>query len=253
MRDDVPAYRGRARDTASPGAVQGAFVLLRSEQIDGGLPAVGGVARPPPATPLRVGSRYDRYVKPTIDRVAGLILAVIALPILVPVCLAIRIKLGKGVLYKQRRVGRAGVPFTMYKLRTMTPDRRQAFRPYAGPDRRVCHKRDDDPRHTPLGRFLRRSSLDELPQLWNVIRGDMSLVGPRPELPHIVDRYEPWQHERHQVKPGITGFWQLSGRAGGLAYEGVEFDIDYLQALSLRTDLGVLLRTVPVAIIRTGR
>ncbi len=201
----------------------------------------------------RSRTRYERYAKPVLDRGAGLVLVVVAIPLFAVVAAAIRIKLGKGVIYKQRRVGRDGATFTMYKFRTMTPDRRTAARPFSGPDRRVCHKRDDDPRHTPLGRFLRGSSLDELPQLWNVIRGDMSLVGPRPELPHIVERYEPWQHERHQVKPGITGFWQLSGRAGGLAYEGVELDIDYLRALSFRTDLGVLLRTVPVAIIRTGR
>jgi lipopolysaccharide/colanic/teichoic acid biosynthesis glycosyltransferase len=232
-------------------------VLVRSEE--GGVPAAVGRPfvvtghEPAVGAPLRVGTRYGRYVKPSMDRVAGVVLAIFALPIVLVITLAIRMKLGKGVIYKQRRVGRDGVTFTMYKFRTMTPDRRRVDRPYAGPDRRTCHKRDDDPRHTPLGRFLRGSSLDELPQLWNVIRGDMSLVGPRPELPHIVDRYEPWQHERHQVKPGITGFWQLSGRAGGLAYEGVELDIDYLRALSLRTDLGVLLRTVPVAIIRTGR
>ena len=230
-------------------------MLLRNDQADSSLLVAGGSRQSVKvlAPSLRVGSRYERVVKPVMDRIAGVILALIALPILVAVGLAIRIKLGKGVLYKQRRVGRAGVAFTMYKFRTMTPDRRHSVRPYAGPDRRVCHKRDDDPRHTPLGRFLRRSSLDELPQLWNVVRGDMSLVGPRPELPHIVERYEAWQHERHQVKPGITGFWQLSGRAGGLAYEGVELDIDYLRALSFRTDLGVLLRTVPVAISRTGR
>jgi lipopolysaccharide/colanic/teichoic acid biosynthesis glycosyltransferase len=90
-------------------------------------------------------------------------------------------------------------------------------------------------------------------QLLNVIRGDMSLVGPRPELPHIVEQYEPWQHARHEVKPGITGFWQLSGRAGGLAYEGVELDIDYLRNLSFLTDVWVLLRTIPVALSRTGR
>jgi lipopolysaccharide/colanic/teichoic acid biosynthesis glycosyltransferase len=207
----------------------------------------------PALATVRLASRYERFVKPVIDRCAGVVLGLIALPIALIVILAIRVKLGKGVIYRQQRVGRDGELFTMYKFRTMAPDRRAAARPYDGPDRRICHKRDDDPRHTPFGRFLRRSSLDELPQLWNVIRGEMSLVGPRPELPHIVERYEPWQHQRHQVKPGITGFWQLSGRAGGLAYEGVELDLDYLRALSFVTDLVVLLRTVPVAVARTGR
>lgn len=205
------------------------------------------------SVPVRLASRYERFVKPVIDVAAGLVLALVALPLVLSVALAVRVKLGKGVIYKQRRVGRHGIPFTMYKFRSMAPDRRASAAAYDGPDRRVCHKRDDDPRHTSFGRLLRRSSLDELPQLWNVIRGEMSLVGPRPELPDVVARYEPWQHERHQVKPGITGFWQLSGRAGGLAYEGVELDIDYLQALSFVTDLVVLLRTVPVAVSRTGR
>jgi lipopolysaccharide/colanic/teichoic acid biosynthesis glycosyltransferase len=202
---------------------------------------------------MRVAGSYERYVKPTLDRFGGVVLGLVAIPILLCVALAVRIKLGERVIYKQRRVGRHGIPFTMYKFRTMAPDRRQSAVPYDGPDRRVCHKRDDDPRHTRFGLLLRKTSLDELPQLWNVIRGEMSLVGPRPELPQVVEAYEPWQHERHQVKPGITGFWQLSGRAGGLAYEGVELDIDYLRSLSFATDLVVLLKTVPVAISRTGR
>ena len=203
--------------------------------------------------PVRLASRYERFAKPVLDVCAGLLLALLAVPIFLGVALVVRLTLGKGVIYKQRRVGRHGVPFTMYKFRTMAPDRRKAALSYDGPDRRVCHKRDDDPRHTRFGMLLRKSSLDELPQLWNVIRGEMSLVGPRPELPHVVARYEPWQHERHQVKPGITGFWQLSGRAGGLAYEGVELDIDYLRALSFLTDVVILLKTVPVAVARTGR
>ena len=160
--------------------------------------------------------------------------------------------LGRGVIYRQERIGRGCRPFTMYKFRTMGHDRRLAQVPFTGVDRRTCHKRDDDPRHTTLGRFLRRSRLDELPQLWNMIRGQMSLVGPRPELVHIVDRYEPWQHERHRVKPGLTGLWQVSDRANGLACEGVDLDIAYVQRLSFWTDCGVLLRTVPVVVRRSG-
>ena len=231
-----------------------AFVVTGGQSVANGV--LRAVVDPRPAlaaAPRRVAGGSERYVKPALDRFAGVILGVVALPLFLCIALAVRLKLGKGVIYKQRRVGRHGIPFTMYKFRTMAPDRRTAARPYDGPDRRVCHKRDDDPRHTRFGLLLRKSSLDELPQLWNVIRGEMSLVGPRPELPQVVARYEPWQHERHQVKPGITGFWQLSGRAGGLAYEGVELDIDYLRALSFVTDVVVLLKTVPVAISKTGR
>jgi lipopolysaccharide/colanic/teichoic acid biosynthesis glycosyltransferase len=208
-------------------------------------PAVQDVARP--------GATYDRAVKPVLDVLGGLVLSMLLLPLILLVALLVRVKLGKGVIYRQTRVGRNGRPFVMYKFRSMEHDRRRNQQPFEGRDRRTCHKRDDDPRHTPCGRFLRRASFDELPQLWNVIKGDMSLVGPRPELPHIVAHYQPWQHRRHDVKPGLTGFWQVSDRAGGLAYESVGLDLDYIRRMSLRTDLAVLLRTIPVTLRRTGR
>jgi lipopolysaccharide/colanic/teichoic acid biosynthesis glycosyltransferase len=195
---------------------------------------------------------YDTFVKPAMDFVAAVILLSALSPVLLVVALSVRARLGKGVIYRQQRVGRGGEAFTMYKFRSMEPDRRKGPRPFDGADRRVSHKRDDDPRHTPLGRFLRKSRLDELPQLWNVLMGQMSLVGPRPELTQVVERYEPWQHERHQVKPGLTGYWQVSSRSQELAVLGVDLDIDYLRELSFFTDLRVLLRTVPVALRRTG-
>ena len=202
---------------------------------------------------LRPAALYHRAVKPVLDFVGGLVLLVVLAPLIIAVALTVRLKLGKGVIYRQERIGMNGRPFTMYKFRSMEPDRRKSQQPFEGRDRRTCHKRDDDPRHTPCGRFLRRGSLDELPQLWNVVKGEMSLVGPRPELPHIVARYEPWQHRRHDVKPGLTGFWQVSDRAGGLAYESVGLDLDYIRRMSFWTDCGVLLRTVPVTLRRTGR
>ena len=204
------------------------------------------------AVVLPVGP-YARIVKPSIDLIAGLFLLVALMPVAIVVATLVRLRLGRGVIYRQQRIGRHERSFTIYKFRTMKPDRRKAQVPFSGVDRRICHKRDDDPRHTRLGRFLRRSRLDELPQLFNVIKGDMSLVGPRPELPQVVSRYEPWQHERHLVKPGVTGMWQVSYEATGLAYEGVHLDIAYLRRLSFVTDCGVLLRTVLVALRRTGR
>jgi lipopolysaccharide/colanic/teichoic acid biosynthesis glycosyltransferase len=174
-------------------------------------------------------------------------------PVLFLAAIAVRIRVGKGVVYRQQRVGRDGRMFTMYKFRTMLPDRRTSCAAYSGAERRVCHKRDDDPRHTNFGRLLRKTRLDELPQLVNVLLGNMSLVGPRPELPMVVQRYAPWQHERHEVKPGITGFWQVSERAnGGLAFENVDLDIAYLHEMSFLTDCRVLLRTLPVALKRSG-
>lgn len=219
--------------------------------LDGEAPLLELV--PPFQATRPAGATYGRAVKPVLDLVGALVLSVMLLPLILLVALVVRVKLGRGVIYRQMRVGRRGRPFVMYKFRSMGHDRRRSQQPYDGRDRRTCHKRDDDPRHTPCGRFLRRASFDELPQLWNVIKGDMSLVGPRPELPHIVARYEPWQHQRHDVKPGLTGFWQVSDRAGGLAYESVGLDLDYIRRMSLRTDLGVLLRTVPVTLRRTGR
>ena len=157
--------------------------------------ALGGGARPetahrgapPPGVGLLATGRpvgpYQRIVKPIIDIVGTAVLLVLLLPVVLAVALAVRAKLGKHVIYRQERMGRYGKPFVMYKFRTMHPDRRRAQVPFEGIDRRVCHKRDDDPRHTPFGRSLRRSSLDELPQLWNVMKGNMSLVGPSPSCP----------------------------------------------------------------------
>jgi lipopolysaccharide/colanic/teichoic acid biosynthesis glycosyltransferase len=195
---------------------------------------------------------YRRVVKPVIDTVGAAVLLILTLPLIAVVAIAIRIALGPGLIYRQERVGRGGRPFVIYKFRTMQPDRRQAGLPYSGPDRRVCHKTDNDPRHTPLGRFLRKYSLDELPQLWNVLVGDMSLVGPRPELVEVVERYESWQRERHRVKPGLTGLWQVTCRGEGLAHEHVEIDLEYIDDLSLLSDLRILALTIPVALFGSG-
>jgi lipopolysaccharide/colanic/teichoic acid biosynthesis glycosyltransferase len=157
-------------------------------------------------------------------------------------------KLGRPAIFKQQRVGKNGREFTVYKLRTMLPDRRQQVVPFDGNDRRVNHKSPDDPRHIPLGRFLRKWSLDEIPQFWNVALGHMSLVGPRPELPHIVAKYEDWQHSRHQVKPGITGLWQVSERGDVPMHEATDIDIEYVEKVSLAADLRILALTIPAAL-----
>jgi lipopolysaccharide/colanic/teichoic acid biosynthesis glycosyltransferase len=198
---------------------------------------------------------YVRYLKPAFDRAVGVVLSIVVLPLILIVALAVRIKLGPGVFFTQERVGLNGEPFKVYKFRTMHADRR-APRPsgeYAGPDRRVCHKRTDDPRHTPLGQFLRKTSLDELPQFWNVALGHMSLVGPRPELVSVFEeKYEPWQHKRHWVKPGVTGLWQISMRGDDPMYLHTEIDLEYVDSVSLWTDLRILARTVPSLVRRCG-
>ncbi len=196
-------------------------------------------------------SRYVRFVKPVTDRVVGLVFSI---AVLVPLLVAIPLiwaTMGRPALFIQERVGRGGRTFRVYKLRTMQPDRRVFAGTYGGEDRRVNHKSPQDPRLTGLGRFLRKWSIDELPQFWNVALGQMSLVGPRPELPAVIAaHYESWQHERHLVKPGITGLWQVSARGDEPMHERTELDIEYVARVSFWTDARILVRTVPAALGR---
>lgn len=210
--------------------------------------------RPSPRHARRWG--YDTFAKPLIDRVAATVLLVVLLPVIVVLAASVYLCLGRPILLAQRRVGRDGTVFGMYKFRTMEPDRRRSGAPVPPEtDRRRRHKSPDDPRHTPLGRKLRAWSLDELPQLWNVVRGEMSLVGPRPELEAVVRCYTPWQHRRHAVKPGITGLWQVTerGRSGGDMHLHTAIDLDYIRTLSLRRDVSILLKTVPTLLRDEGR
>ena len=206
------------------------------------------------ALSARRRTAYERFVKPVIDRVVAALLLALLAPVLLVTALAVLFTLGAPIMFRQVRIGQGGRRFSMYKFRTMKPDRRRWQCPnYRGPERRVTHKSANDPRHTPLGRKLRKSSIDELPQLLNVLRGDMSLVGPRPELVEIVQHYRGWQHGRHAVKPGITGLWQVTERAnGGLMHECVELDLAYIESLSLRSDLSIVFKT-PFALLRKDR
>jgi lipopolysaccharide/colanic/teichoic acid biosynthesis glycosyltransferase len=209
----------------------------------------------PRAVPVAVRAPrgwYPRIGKPVLDRVGATVLLVATAPVMASACLAVRLRLGPGVIFRQSRVGKDGVPFTILKIRTMDPDRRVAQVPLDGPDRRNTHKTDDDPRHTIVGKFLRGTSIDELPQLVNVLRGEMSLVGPRPELVQIVDKCELWDHPRHLVKPGITGVWQTSKSRCQLLHECVDMDLDYLSTMSLRTDVKLLAATVRHVVSASG-
>lgn len=192
-------------------------------------------------------SPYVRFVKPVVDRVVAVLLLVLLSPVLAIVAAAVRITLGSPILYRQERVGLGGRRFEVVKFRTMEADRRVARVPVAD-DRRRDHKAAHDPRHTALGRVLRRSSLDELPQLWNVVRGDMSLVGPRPELVSVVARYDDWQHARHSVRPGLTGLWQIRSRGDVPMHLCVHDDLDYIERVGPIADL-VLLVATPIAIV----
>jgi sugar transferase EpsL len=179
-------------------------------------------------------------MKRLIDLVLTLPLALLALPAMAVVAVLIRLRLGAPVLFRQVRPGRGGVPFTLYKFRTMRDFREADGRP-----------RSDAERLTPLGRMLRSTSLDELPELWNVIRGDMSLVGPRPLRMEYLPLYSDRQRRRHEVRPGITGWAQINGR-NAIAWEKrLEMDVWYVEHRTLMLDLRILARTVGV-VVRCG-
>lgn len=175
-------------------------------------------------------------------------------PVFVLIALAVKWNSPGPVFFVQTRIGRDGRPFGMVKFRSMYLDaeaRRAAL--LAQSDRSgVCFKIKDDPRITPVGRILRRLSLDELPQLFNVLNGDMSLVGPRPALPEEVRRYPAHAYERLSVLPGITGPWQVSGRADLSFNQMVELDLDYARRGTLATDLTILRQTVSAVVSGHG-
>jgi lipopolysaccharide/colanic/teichoic acid biosynthesis glycosyltransferase len=183
-----------------------------------------------------------------MPRALDILIALIALVLLAPVLLiaAIAIKLGSRgpVLYRQRRVGLGGREFEMLKLRTMV----QGSDPVGVGT--IVYR--DDPRVTAAGRFLRRTSLDELPNLINVLRGEMAIVGPRPTIPAQVVDYTPRQRRRHEVPPGITGWAQVQGRAGIPWEERIELDLSYVERRSAALDLRILLRTAWLVITGHG-
>jgi lipopolysaccharide/colanic/teichoic acid biosynthesis glycosyltransferase len=191
-------------------------------------------------------------------RLFDLCLVVLALPILVPVflILAVMVRLtSRGpAFFVQKRVGRGGVTFGMVKFRSMYLDAEaRRGQVLAQSDREgICFKAKDDPRITGFGRFLRRSSLDELPQLINVLKGEMSLVGPRPALPQEVAQYPKAALERLSVLPGLTGAWQVAGRADLGFDQMVALDVDYARAPSLRRDIWILAQTVGAVALGRG-
>jgi exopolysaccharide biosynthesis polyprenyl glycosylphosphotransferase len=180
---------------------------------------------------LRVGYQV---VKRLCDFFGSLVLLVLASPLLLLLALIIKLDSRGAVLFRQERVGRIGKLFQMYKFRTM----HASAAPYD-----YSPGSPGDPRITRVGKFLRRTSLDELPQLFNVLRGNMSLVGPRPEMTFIVERYTERQMQRLEVKPGITGLWQLSGDRVFQIHENIEYDLYYIQHRNFFMDLAILLHT----------
>jgi exopolysaccharide biosynthesis polyprenyl glycosylphosphotransferase len=188
--------------------------------------------------------------------ITGAVLGLVVLsPVLMATATAIWLRQGSTILFRQTRVGLHGRSFTIYKFRTMVPDAEARLSEVAHLNvrRGQAFKAFDDPRVTGIGAFLRRSSLDELPQLWNVLRGEMSLVGPRPPLPNEVDAYDIWHRRRLSMKPGITGLWQVEARQEPEFDRWVECDLSYIDRWSLGLDLRILVRTIPAVLMGTGR
>lgn len=190
-------------------------------------------------------SRPSQWAKIAFDRVVGLLLFLVALPIIVGAAIAVRLTSRGPAFFTQTRVGINGRPFTMYKLRSMTIDAeaRLAALQEDNDGNGVLFKLRDDPRVTPVGRVLRRLSIDELPQLWNVLTGDMSLVGPRPALPDEVAAFSDDLRHRLRVKPGLTGLWQVGGRSNLSAAQSARLDLRYADNWSMAMDILILWRT----------
>jgi exopolysaccharide biosynthesis polyprenyl glycosylphosphotransferase len=198
--------------------------------------------------------RAGRLLKRTLDIGLSAVVLLLGVPFLILVALAIRLDSPGPVVFTQRRVGEAGRPFAMYKFRSMRlgAEEQQArlrdLNQATGP----LFKIRADPRLTGVGRLLRRSSLDELPQFINVLRGEMSVVGPRPGLPTEVSQYQAWQSQRLEVRPGITGLWQVSGRSDLSFDEMCLLDVYYIENWSLGLDLNIMLRTIPRILFADG-
>jgi lipopolysaccharide/colanic/teichoic acid biosynthesis glycosyltransferase len=199
-----------------------------------------------------------------VDIVVALVVLAFVAPLLLAIALAVRLDSGGPTLFRQRRLGYGRQPFTVLKFRTMSAGADHAThqryvnqliangRDCATAGQNGLYKIAADPRVTRVGNLLRRWSLDELPQLWNVVRGEMTLVGPRPVVPYEAESYPAWYHERFAVKPGLTGLWQVSGRNQRTYEEMVRLDIEYARRRSLRLDLVILTKTVWVVLSRRG-
>lgn len=219
-----------------------AMVRAKAE-VFGGIPVIG--LREPMIEGL------PRLMKRVFDILVSAVNLIVLAPLMAAIALMIRLESPGPVIFRQKRVGENGRLFDMFKFRTMVPEAERMqpeviLETEAG---QVIHKRRDDPRLTRAGRFLRRYSLDELPQLANVLLGSMSLVGPRPEMPWLVDKYEPWQRKRFAVPQGLTGWWQINGRSDKPMHLNTADDLYYVYNYSLWLDIQILLRT-PLVVLQ---
>jgi exopolysaccharide biosynthesis polyprenyl glycosylphosphotransferase len=195
-----------------------------------------------------------RVAKRLLDMTLAVTGLILLLPLLPAIVVLIRLDSPGPVLFRQKRVGLRGRHFTCFKFRSMVENAEalktelSELNEATGP----AFKIRQDPRITAIGAFLRRSSLDEVPQLFNVLLGQMSIVGPRPQIPTEVELYEPWHRRRLDVKPGITCLWQISGRSTIGFDEWMRLDLEYIRRRSLKLDLWILVQTLPAVIARKG-
>jgi len=190
------------------------------------------------STDLTGAQRAYLAVRRPVEVAVCLVLLLLSLPVMAILALAVVLDSPGGPLFSQQRIGRDGRLFTIYKLRSMLRETPQ-YMPKVDPG---------DPRVTRVGRFLRLSGLDELPQLFNVITGDLNLVGPRPEMAFIVERFDAWERRREVIRPGITGWWQIHHRSGEPLRDGISYDMHYLANVGLPLDAAIVIGTVWVMI-----
>jgi exopolysaccharide biosynthesis polyprenyl glycosylphosphotransferase len=202
-------------------------------------------------TPLR---GVNLFLKRLVDLLLSGIGLILLIPVFVVVSILIKLDSKGPIFFKQRRIGKNGIQFTMYKFRSMVAnaeelkERLKDQNEMDGP----VFKIKEDPRITKLGKFIRKYSIDELPQLFNVFRGDMSLIGPRPPLVEEVEQYNDYQWRRLDVRPGLSGLWQISGRNHVSFEEWVSLDIYYIENWSMKLDTKILLQTIPVVLFGKG-
>ena len=185
----------------------------------------------------RLSSFYAKRGKYLFDFVASFFLILIFSPLMILIAILIKLSSRGPVFFSHKRVGLNSKLFVILKFRSLYIDT---------PSYSEKPDSTEDVRITSIGKWIRKTSLDELPQLFNVIKGEMSLVGPRPEMPFLAENYEPWENQRHLVRPGMTGLWQLSPRRRGSIREGIPVDLEYIENLSLWNDFKILLRTFKV-------
>jgi lipopolysaccharide/colanic/teichoic acid biosynthesis glycosyltransferase len=246
LRDDPVVDRARTLPLRSP------HIVVREPKND----TFEHANAPVSSSSRRSRARAIAYAvsKRAIDLVLGSVLLVIAIPIILVAAAAIRVDTPGSPFFVQTRLGTNGRPFKIFKLRGMYIDARERFPIYydysAKRDLEFCFHHEEDPRVTRAGRFIRKTSIDELPNLWNVVLGDMSLVGPRPEIPDVLALYGPHRHEYLSVKPGVTCLSKVTGRDRLTKRETIEFDLDYIRRRSFSLDWKILWRTFRGVVLR---